>query len=81
MKEEAASPEISFYKGDGYVMIALCRLFRSDGWRFCRGASLLNCVYVFRRTDGEPHSNAASERTFSMGNNIGKVLSVILSHG
>ena len=25
------------------------------------------------------HSNAASERTFSMGNNIGKVLSVILS--
>ena len=36
-------------------------------------------AYVFRRTDGEPYSNAASERTFSMGNNIGKVLSVILS--
>ena len=30
-------------------------------------------AYVFRRTDGEPYSNAASERTFSMGNDIGKV--------
>ena len=63
-------------------MITLCRLFRSDGWRFGWGSiPSKSCIgaYVFRRTDGEPHSNAASERTFSTGNNIGKVLSGILS--
>ena len=49
------------------------------GGGFAGGIPSKSCIgaYVFRRTDGEPHSNAASERTFSMGNNIGKVLSVI----
>ena len=65
-------------------MIALCQIFRSDGRRFCRGSiPSKSCIgaYVFRRMDGVPHSNAASVglRTFSMGNNIGKVLSVIIS--
>ena len=48
------------------------------GGGFAEGIPSKSCIgaYVFRRTDGEPHSNAASERTFSMGNNIGKVLSV-----
>ena len=63
----------SFKAGGRYAMTALCRLFRSDGWRYCRGASLQNRV---GRLDGFPHTVA--ERTFSTGNNIGEVLSVIL---
>ena len=27
------------FKGGRYAMTALCRLFRSDGWRYCRGST------------------------------------------
>ena len=62
-----------------------------QGWRLCHDSPVSTFqkrwvavlqgehTYVFRRTDGEPHSNAASERTFYMGNNIGNVVSVIPS--
>ena len=67
------------YKGGRYAMPTLCRLFISDGWRYCRGSipskssAVMNIyMYIGLRM---PHSKAASERTFSMGNNIGKVLS------
>ena len=43
------------------------------------GASLR--IRVGRLDDICTYIDAASERTFSTGNNIGKVLSVILSHG
>ena len=69
------------YKGGRYTMAAQCRTFRSG---IAEGASLRKHVrptsaviyYIGLRM---PHSNAASEGTFSMANNIGKVLSVILS--
>ena len=68
-------------KSGRYALIALCRLFISYGWRYCRGSipSKSRTSAVMKIYVRMSHSNAASERTFSMGNNIGKVLSVILS--
>ena len=53
-------------------MTPLCRLFRSYGGGIAGEASLRN------RVRWSSCSKSASERRFSMGNNIGKVFSVIL---
>ena len=64
-------------------MTDLCRLFRSDGWWYCGWHIPSNIIRVARLDDlCRPYIiiDAASERTFSMmGNDIGKVVSVILS--
>ena len=36
------------FEGGRYAMTALCRLFRSDGWRYCRENIPSNLIYVQR---------------------------------
>ena len=78
MKEEAAS----LFDKTGQDRQKL------QGWQLCHDspvstfqkrwvAVLQGSIPSKSCTDGEPHSNAASERTFSMGNNIGKALAVL----
>ena len=66
------------FKGSRYALTACVDFSEAMGGGIAGGAFLR--IRVGRLDDllyGFPH--AASERTFSMGNNIGKVLSVILS--
>ena len=70
------------YKVGRYAMTTLCRLFISDGWRYCRGSipsksSAVMNTYVHRPTDATQQRRLGTN--IFHGDNIGKVLSVYIA--